>query len=445
MESRGSAVITYTVDEHSNALKNITHRNRYGHATSSTGNRLLLAFYEAFLPVGYPDSVAPDYLEYQVWDTIQALCSSVTGTLSTRSILQGVGVGSAEATLLGGTLSWTLRDGISMISRISFASKLALDLDNDAKRWRYIADITNDIALTIEIFSSWLPTPTLFLLSVSLASVFKAITGVAGGGARASLTHHFAQRDNTADLAAKEGSQETAAGLFGMLLGMAVAWLVPGDDCWATLIVVAFFTAAHLYSNYRAVSSLVLHYLNLQRAGIVMSAFARTGRVPSPAVVARSEGILRYHAEASAILPRDLKLGASWSEFVSNHRRLVAASLHELSSEVFASIAAHGYALLVCYGKGRDTNDVSHRVIYGSSHPSAEVVLASLFHATTESRSEQQKFADASVVYCASNASVANAKKQYAIFAREAERAGWNLQRAQVGLEGWCMQSFCGA
>lgn len=52
----------------------------------------------AFLPEGYPQSVSDDYLEYQFWDSIQALCSSVTGLLSTRAILQGVGVGEATAT-----------------------------------------------------------------------------------------------------------------------------------------------------------------------------------------------------------------------------------------------------------------------------------------------------------------------------------------------------------
>jgi hypothetical protein len=54
-------------------------------------------FYEAFLPEGYPHSVSKDYLSYQIWDSIQALCSSLTGTLATRAILVGAGVGEAEA------------------------------------------------------------------------------------------------------------------------------------------------------------------------------------------------------------------------------------------------------------------------------------------------------------------------------------------------------------
>lgn len=36
-------------------------------------------FTKIFLPQGYPDSVSKDYLNYQVWDTAQAFCSTVTG------------------------------------------------------------------------------------------------------------------------------------------------------------------------------------------------------------------------------------------------------------------------------------------------------------------------------------------------------------------------------
>ena len=34
---------------------------------------------EIFLPQGYPHSVSDDYLKYQMWDTLQAFCSSLAG------------------------------------------------------------------------------------------------------------------------------------------------------------------------------------------------------------------------------------------------------------------------------------------------------------------------------------------------------------------------------
>ncbi|CAJ0947446.1 unnamed protein product, partial [Mesorhabditis belari] len=52
-----------------------------------------LLFFSIFLPQGYPHSVTGDYLEYQMWDTIQAFASSITGALATEAILKGAGVG----------------------------------------------------------------------------------------------------------------------------------------------------------------------------------------------------------------------------------------------------------------------------------------------------------------------------------------------------------------
>lgn len=52
-----------------------------------------------FVPSGYPESVAPEYMRFQAWDTIQALCSYLRGVLSTRAILEGAGIGAEEAAL----------------------------------------------------------------------------------------------------------------------------------------------------------------------------------------------------------------------------------------------------------------------------------------------------------------------------------------------------------
>ena len=51
------------------------------------------------MPEGYPDSVTPDYLAFQAWDSIQALCSYVRGMICSQAILQGIGVGKQVRTL----------------------------------------------------------------------------------------------------------------------------------------------------------------------------------------------------------------------------------------------------------------------------------------------------------------------------------------------------------
>lgn len=77
---------------------------------------------KVFLPYGYPDSVSNDYLEYQIWDTVQAFCSTITGTFTTQAILKGVGVGNADAAPLAAAITWIMKDGTGMIGRIVFAS-----------------------------------------------------------------------------------------------------------------------------------------------------------------------------------------------------------------------------------------------------------------------------------------------------------------------------------
>jgi hypothetical protein len=59
---------------------------------------------ELFLPRDYPHSVHSGYLEYQVYDSIQGLCSYLRGTISTSAILTVAGVGDADATSWGAAM-----------------------------------------------------------------------------------------------------------------------------------------------------------------------------------------------------------------------------------------------------------------------------------------------------------------------------------------------------
>jgi hypothetical protein len=64
-----------------------------------------------------------------------------------------------------------------------------------------------------------------FLAFACAGSVARSLCGCAAGATRAALTQHFARRANAADIAAKEGSQETAVTLAGMALGVVVTRL----------------------------------------------------------------------------------------------------------------------------------------------------------------------------------------------------------------------------
>ena len=51
----------------------------------------------------------------------QAFASSLSGSLATRAVLEGVGVGKEASTPLAATLMWLIKDGTGMIGRILFA------------------------------------------------------------------------------------------------------------------------------------------------------------------------------------------------------------------------------------------------------------------------------------------------------------------------------------
>jgi len=251
---------------------------------------LLYSFFqEVFLPQGFPESVSSDYVTYQIWDTVQAFCSSITGALAMKAVLGGYGVGDESKTVLAAAITWLLKDGTSMCGRICFAWWNGAQLDSDAKQWRLFADVLNDAAIFLELVSQYFPRG-FFTPVVCVAGVGKAIVGVAGGATRAALTQHQAKCNNMADVSAKDGSQETMVNLAALLANL---WLLPFVDDKHRLLWILFlvFTCLHIYSNFKAVSSVVMETLNLTRFFLIFSHFAETGAVFSPEVANRRESV----------------------------------------------------------------------------------------------------------------------------------------------------------
>ncbi|KAJ8312647.1 hypothetical protein KUTeg_010020 [Tegillarca granosa] len=227
-------------------------------------------FRSAFLPQGYPDSVSVDYLTYQIWDTIQAFASSITGTLATQAVLKGVGVGDESATILAATITWILKK-----------QALTVMLKD--------GDILNDFAIFLEILAPSFP--GVFTGIVCVAGVFKSIVGVAGGSTRAALTQHQARRNNMADVSAKDGSQETLVNLAALICSLALIPLVTGNEMliWSLFLL---FTALHLYANYKAVTSVVMETFNQARLHIVVKEYLTSFTIPSVANVNYKEPVI---------------------------------------------------------------------------------------------------------------------------------------------------------
>ncbi|KAL3434749.1 vitamin B6 photo-protection and homoeostasis-domain-containing protein [Aspergillus tetrazonus] len=224
---------------------------------------------DVFLPAGYPHSVSDDYTPYQIFDSLQAFSSSIAGLLASRAVLQGVGVGNANASPTSALLLHILQDTSGRIATILFAHRVGTALEPECKMYRFAADIFNDLAMLLDCLSPMVPAGFNRVTVLSAAGVLRALCGVAGGSSKASLSAHFARWGNLAEVNAKDSSQETVISLIGMLVGsFVVSHSTSFTATWLTLV---FLLSMHLSLNYAAVRSVQMTTLNKQRANIVFS------------------------------------------------------------------------------------------------------------------------------------------------------------------------------
>ena len=185
-----------------------------------------------------------------------------------------------DATPLAATLNWILKDGFALLGGLFFSWRIGHLMDVDIKFFRLFADVANDVALTMELLTPLLPT-SMFLPTVCIANILKALCGVAAGSTRASITSHFALRDNVADVSAKEQAQETAATLLGIVAGAAFL-RVTSDSLTVVWTVFLVLTVLHVVANYKAVRCLRLRTFNPNRLDILLDRLLDRVREESP-------------------------------------------------------------------------------------------------------------------------------------------------------------------
>lgn len=277
-------------------------------------NSLINLFQRIFLPQGYPNSVSEDYIDYQKWDTVQAFCSTISGTLTTHAILKGVGVGSDIANPLSATITWILKDGTGHFGKILFAWWKGTELDFDSKKWRIRADVLNDIAMGIELFLlPKFPLYSTFILCGT--STMKAIVGVTGGATRSALTQHHALRGNLADVSSKDSAQETFVNLIASFVGLFLLTGIKNQTLLYTLFVIV--TLLHIYANIKAVKSICLKSFNESRYLIALEEFFKSGRMLSPKEVNQLE---RVTIGQTVSLSIKIKIGLSASNLLAHYK-----------------------------------------------------------------------------------------------------------------------------
>ncbi|KAH3970001.1 hypothetical protein HBI56_119570 [Parastagonospora nodorum] len=253
--------------------------------------------FDVFLPAGYPQSVSGDYIQYQIYDSLQAFSSSIAGMLASRAVLEGVGVGDSSASPTAALLLSVLQESMGRIATILFAHRLGTALEPECKMYRLAADVFNDTAMILDCLSPAFPKPFRVLV-LSFSSVLRSLCGVCAGSAKASLSAHFARKGNLGEVNAKDSSQETVISLLGMLAGsVVVSWVSTPITTWSVLIALL---SIHLATNYAAVKAVSMRCLNRQRANIVFGNLMHHGSVLTPTEVSQREriferdGVLRW-------------------------------------------------------------------------------------------------------------------------------------------------------
>ncbi|KAG2490919.1 hypothetical protein HYH03_010832 [Edaphochlamys debaryana] len=456
-------------------------RGGRGRRAGGAGGSVLAVLRAAFLPEGYPASVSPDYISFQAWDTVQALCSYVRGMLTSAAIMRGVGVGEQASTPLAAVFTFFVRDMAGMLGGILFAYLEGSGFDSCAKQWRLFADVTNDLGMTVELASPLLPRSA-FLPCAVFGSIARSVTGVAGGATRAALTQHFAVRGNNADVAAKEQSQETATTIIGMVVGMAVTRLLNAhphppaaldgaeadpsaaaaaaaaaarNAALAWLVFIAL-TVLHVWANVRAMRCLVLSSLNQPRLEILVDRYLRDGTTLGPVALSLREDLtpppfrrlldwatgaasrrpvhLHYGSRASAVLPGDHGRGGPHASSSSHDSHQTLEQLLVRQGRrcylLIASMAGAGALRQRGGGGGYNRNHQPQVQVHVVLHRAAEPAdqLRAFVHAHClqhQVRQQQHQLASAAAAEGAKPAEVAAAAAGASLLAAERAADDW--------------------
>ncbi|XP_070160303.1 RUS family member 1 [Polyergus mexicanus] len=278
-------------------------------------SRIVSIIKDIFLPQGYPDSVHSDYTAYQIWDTVQASASTIMNTLATHSIMIGIGVGESNATPLAAAITWVLKSGAGMVGSITFAWWNGTKLDGQCKKWRLFADILNDMAAGMELLVSYFSSYSVIILCIS--TIMKSLVGVAGGATRVALTQHQAIKNNLADVAAKDGSQEMCVNLIASFIGVFILSLFHDGQYLIELYL--FLVAVHLYANYSAVKVLCLDTLNEDRLALIIKNYMLNDQIPEPKRLNKEESVFLFGNPTKSICGFDIKIGVSFVNVLKCH------------------------------------------------------------------------------------------------------------------------------
>jgi hypothetical protein len=366
-------------------------------------------FRAVFLPTG---PTPPGYLSFSALNALQDLSTQLRGVLATQRILEGLGVGRADATATSAILNFLVRDGCGMFATLVFTATAASKFAGDVKRWRLLADIMVDIGITLEILAAQVP-PQFFLLLLSLGNMCKAVCGVAAGACGGTINLHWAScGSDIADIQAKFGAQHAVTASVGLMVAALTTQSlahVPMRQLWTGYWIL---TVLHIWINRKCMRMMAFKGLNTVRLRLLLKHYRLESNqpLPTPQQMAQTEPLLFLPTRQT--VPA-IEYGVSFHHVAHKmgHEEVALRQILQQAKRPYWIFVAQPQCIMVVLQKGISPTDQ----------------VKAYFHATllAQKINEDKDLEDREV------------DVQWNHFSQQCVQAGWDLTKTELQTHGY--------
>jgi Vitamin B6 photo-protection and homoeostasis len=427
-----------------------------------------------FLPVGYPASVQPRYLQFSIWNALQDWSTTLRSTLATQRILEGVGVGTSTATAVSAVQNFLVRDAAGMAATLLFTASTSFGAN--VKQWRIFADIMVDLGITLEVAAIQVP-KRYFLLMLCGGNICKAVCGVAAGASGAPLLQYWG--NDTADVSAKAGAQRSVVGAIGLIVSALFAqWSSTARQSHIWLLYIGL-TIFHIYANIQCMKTVAFSYFNRERlervATVYLDAWSQGGQLnnsglalPTPRQMGQTESLLFLPTtkRRNRRQRRKIRFGVAFNDLVAKQQQDQQQQDQQQSHVDPLScrdlLRANGYCCVVAAaGNTSSSSSPPDRVLVAlTGDATAYVKTKAYFHAlllqrvlekipsttttttttTTSGQQQQQQQQPQGGGWIAETIAAQEIEPAWDRFVQEASTRGWDVHQSNlptVGYEVW--------
>ena len=226
------------------------------------------------LPIGYPDSVATEYMQFQFWDTLQELLGYLKSLITSHANLTSIGVGNASVSIISVLLANTITNLITRLLGLYISARYARIFGCNMKVfWLFssmISIICGFITLIAAIFTQYY----MYLLIIS--GVIGTIGNVPGSIASAGLAHHLAKNKNYSDVAAKEGNQNRVGKLIMISFSYHFILFISNNSVIYAWFAYVFLVLCQIYCIFKSIQTLQLKSINHIRLDCILNIFCNS-------------------------------------------------------------------------------------------------------------------------------------------------------------------------